>query len=353
MVVASPSAANPGSVSYGPDAPGGAVDGTIWINSANGLLLTYQNGVWTGANVAATATGVADDTALTIGTTLDGVLYLRSTILNANTSLSGVVVGTPVTPAVSANSLLMTNVTADGDILIATQTGGNSHAVLWNDSSAGLTTLYGGAGVKFIRSDGTTVTLSGGAVDVVALTATSVNLPDSILLTLGTGGDQALVNRASILNANTTLTGVIVGTPVTPAIAADTLIVGNVTADGDFLLVTQTGGNSHAAMWVDASAAITRFYSGAGVEVLKLDSAALTATGTLAVTGAADLQASATVTGQVKHGAASDGSTPGVSVAAFKTGTPPVGAATTTSKLYASSTIARKIIADGTDSAIG
>ena len=170
----------------------------------------------------------------------------------------------------------------------------------------------------------------------VAGTALTTNaILDGVLLTLGTDADVALVNRATILNANTTLTGVIVGTPVTPAVAANSLILGNVTADGDIMVATQTGGNSHAAMWVDASAAITRFYAGAGVEVLQLASAV------------------AQVTGQLYLGAAADGSTPGVSVAAFKVGTPPVGAATTTSKIYASATVMRKIIADGTDSAIG
>jgi hypothetical protein len=107
---------------------------------------------------------------------------------------------------------------------------------------------------------------------------------DDVKVTLGTDADIALVNRSTILGANTALTGVIVGTPVVPALAANTLIVGNKTADGDILLVTQTGTHSHAAMWVDASAAITRFYSGAGVEILKLDSAAATLTGTFTTT---------------------------------------------------------------------
>lgn len=107
------------------------------------------------------------------------------------------------------------------------------------------------------------------------------NYLDDIKATYGTASDGVIVLRSAVLNANTALAGVIVGTPVVPALAAKSLVVGNVTADGDILLVTQTGGNSHAAMWVDASAAITRFYSGAGVEILKLDSAAATLTGTL------------------------------------------------------------------------
>lgn len=253
----------------------------------------------------------------------------------------------------------------------------------------------------------------------------TAGVADDVLFALGSTAQVALVNRHTVLNANTVLAGVIVGTPVTPAVAIDTLILGNTTADGDIMLATQTGGNSHAAMWVDASAAITRLYSGAGVEVLKLDSAALTATGTLTVTsanasalavgrlgattpallvdastgtsitgvkvkaaatgggvalsaigetnvaltidangsgtvtiaatstGVIALSRDTTITGQIRSGASSDGSTPGISTIGFKQGTAPVGAATTTSKVYADATVLRKIVAAGTDTAVG
>jgi hypothetical protein len=149
---------------------------------------------------------------------------------------------------------------------------------LYFETLAGLEVFHiDGPNRAFVMADGTTITLPSG----VGLNL----LLDGVKLTLGTDSDAALVNRATVLNANTTLTGVIVGTPVTPAVAANSLIISDITADGDILLVTQTGGHSHAAMWVDASAGITRLYSGAGVEVLKLDSAALTATGSLLVTG--------------------------------------------------------------------
>ncbi len=87
---------------------------------------------------------------------------------------------------------------------------------------------------------------------------------DNALLNLGTSNDIALVLRASSLGANTALTGVIVGTPVTPAVAADSLIIGNKTADGDMLLAIQTGGNSHGVFFADASASTTQILA-AGV----------------------------------------------------------------------------------------
>lgn len=196
----------------------------------------------------------------------------------------------------------------------------------WDAVNSRLVVNVGGDDIGYFNASG---------LSILGTAHTANLMNDDIPLAFGTESDVAAVLRSTVLNANTTLTGVIVGTPVTPAMAANSFILANITADGDIMLATQTGGNTHAAMWVDASAAITRFYSGAGVEVLKLDSLI------------------ATVTGQVYHGAAADGSTPGTSTSAYKAGTPPVGAATTTSKLYASSTIPRKIIADGTDSVVG
>lgn len=93
-------------------------------------------------------------------------------------------------------------------------------------------------------------------------TAASVN--DDVLIALGTGGDIALVSRSTVLNANTTLSSVIVGTPVTPAVAADTFIVSNITASGDFLLALNRGGNSEAYIWADSSAGDITLYAPLG-----------------------------------------------------------------------------------------
>lgn len=114
-------------------------------------------------------------------------------------------------------------------------------------------------------------------------TVGGVSYGDNVILALGTDADIALVERSTVLNANTALTGVVVGTPVTPAVAANSLIVGNVTADGDMLFVCQTGGNSHAFQWYDASAKIHRLYAGAGVEAIKMDNGVTTITGGLVI----------------------------------------------------------------------
>lgn len=81
-----------------------------------------------------------------------------------------------------------------------------------------------------------------------------VTYADDVLLRWGTGNDVAAVLRSTTLGANTALTGVIVGTPVVPAIPANSFILGNVTADGDIVFIAQTGGNSREGFRVDASA---------------------------------------------------------------------------------------------------
>ena len=90
------------------------------------------------AGTAVTTNAILDDVLLTLGTDADGVVINRSTVLNAATVLTGVVVGTPVTVATPANSLLVSNVTADGDIVLLANLGGNSQEYLRVDASAGL-----------------------------------------------------------------------------------------------------------------------------------------------------------------------------------------------------------------------
>ena len=144
---------------------------------ANSRLDFYYRGTRVGHIAAAglyvlgtalTANIINDDTVFALGTDSDVAMVNRSTVLNANTALTGVVVGTPVTPAVAANSLIASNVTADGDFLFAGNLAGNSTAWLWHDTSAGLTTLYknyrlGATGI-FGLGTGATATIATGVL---------------------------------------------------------------------------------------------------------------------------------------------------------------------------------------------
>jgi hypothetical protein len=83
-----------------------------------------------------------------LGTDKDIVFFPRSTALNANTALAvgddDVLLGTPVVLAIPANSAIISNITADGDIVFITQTGGNSRELLRLDGSAEEVVLAGG-----------------------------------------------------------------------------------------------------------------------------------------------------------------------------------------------------------------
>ena len=196
--------------------------------------------------------GVNDDISIELGTDDDIALRLRSTSLAANTALTDVLIGTPVVQALAANSLIISDVTASGDILLATNRGGNSEEYVFIDGSAG--NLY-------LTGPGTSITFEIVTSEVAIINATSVEIEDNILLALGNDQDQVLLNRTATLAANTALTGVLIGTPVTPALAANSLIIANATSNGDILLAINDGGNSKAVFFADGSADTTYLYS--------------------------------------------------------------------------------------------
>ena len=123
-------------------------DRTItWPDSSGTILLS-----------SGTTPFAADDTIFGLGSDIDSVLYHRSTSLAAGTEITGVIVGVSVKPAIAANSLIVSDVTADGDLLFLTQTAGNSQAAIFVDGSASTVNLYG-AGIQLLQVDSTSVNL--------------------------------------------------------------------------------------------------------------------------------------------------------------------------------------------------
>jgi hypothetical protein len=78
-----------------------------------------------------------DDVTLPFGEDSDAVIVLNSAGLAADTALTGVIVGTPDTEAIAANSLIISNITADGDIEFVVNDGGNSKTLIFLDGSEG------------------------------------------------------------------------------------------------------------------------------------------------------------------------------------------------------------------------
>jgi len=114
-----------------------------------------------------------------------------------------------------------------------------------------------------VGSTGQILTVVGGLPAYTSSFAVTLGFADDILFTLGTTKDIAIVNRSTVLNANTALTGVIIGTPVTPAVAANSLLISNVTASGDMLFAVNTGGHSQGLIFLDGSAGTLKFPLGA------------------------------------------------------------------------------------------
>ena len=116
----------------------------------------------------ATYTGASltfgDEDLLRWGTNADVVSLLRSTSLSADTELSGIIEGTSDHPGVAANSLIISNITDDGDIMFAISDGGNSKGMLKLDGANGKVVFHG-----------TTLSING---TDLASTATELNILD-------------------------------------------------------------------------------------------------------------------------------------------------------------------------------
>tara|TARA_R100001530_G_scaffold84695_2_gene59003 strand:- start:159 stop:1043 length:885 start_codon:yes stop_codon:yes gene_type:complete len=102
--------------------------------------------------------------------------------------------------------------------------------------------------------------ISMGAANTLSSTEAK-DVLDNILLTIGTDGDGAILNRSTTLTANTALTSVLIGTPVAQALAANSLIIANTTADGDILIAGNDGGHSRTALFFDSSANMAHLYA--------------------------------------------------------------------------------------------
>jgi len=97
-------------------------------------------------NIFAVPVTYNDDVPIYLGTDKDIVTLNRSTILNANTALTGVLIGTPVAQAIAANSFMLSDVTASGDLAFYVNKGSHSQMVFWADGSSGDTAIMAATG---------------------------------------------------------------------------------------------------------------------------------------------------------------------------------------------------------------
>lgn len=122
----------------------------------------------------------------------------------------------------------------------------------------------GGADSFVFRADTATLTnktfsggtFSGTIAGTPAFSGATLTVNDDGLLRAGTDGDQVLVNRSTSLLANTALADVLIATVVGSAVPANSLIISNITANGDIVLYTTLAGG------------------GASIEIIRMDSSA-------------------------------------------------------------------------------
>ena len=155
--------------------------------------------------------------------------------------------------------------------------------------------------------------------------AAAVGIADDISLELGTTDDSVLRHKSGTLAANTTLTDVLAGTPVSQALAANSTMISNITANGDIAVYVNTGTVSEQAIFIDSSAKQVAIGQ-TGWDVNILEAAVKLTLGT--VTAFATTQPTNTLV--------------------LKTGTAPAGAIVTSVGLFTNGTTMKKIIADGT-----
>lgn len=141
--------------------------------------------VTVGEQLSVVVVSANDETGLAWGDDSDFVIILRSTALNANTALTGVLAGTPVTSALAADSAILSNITASGDILVAANRGGDSEEYIFIDSSAGALRLVAPAAAITLAPT-TDVLIENGAGLVIGHTAQVAGNVISELQVLGT-----------------------------------------------------------------------------------------------------------------------------------------------------------------------
>ena len=154
---------------------------------------------------------VADDLLLRFGTDSDIVALNRSTVLAADAEVTNVIEGTSDHWGVAANSLIISNITDDGDILLLVSKAGNSQGMILLDGSTGDLELGAAsgqsvdtfiAGVKEI--DYATGALAFQQATIISTTAGGITLdPTTTLIITPTANTEAAVTATGYYTIDT------------------------------------------------------------------------------------------------------------------------------------------------------
>ena len=286
-----------------------------------GILVAAYNGTGVVTGGAVTAQGTPDMTvAVAAGTVLSNGLHYtisagngtistadssnpRFDLITINTSgaivvTAGTAASNPVFPAIPADDAVLAAVHVPaGDTAIATAQIVDKRVIVKNSAAAGT--------------------------------------GDDVLMRLGDGGDIAIVHRATLIGADAEVANITVGTSDHLGVAANSLVISNITTDGDIMFAVSDGGNSKGLLKLDGangrvvvhggdllmSGAQKIYFFDVGGEYMESDGSTLTITGATALTPTVGSTAWANATHT--HAGSSTGGTIALSAA---TGTLAVGA---------------------------
>ena len=207
----------------------------------------------TDKRVIARSPGVPDDTILWLGTTGDTAIMHSASIIGADVEVANLIEGTSVHLATTANSLIFSNITDNGDILFLVSDGGNSKGLLHLDGTNGRVVIHAGdmllsgtqklyfndAGGEYMSGDGSTLTITG-AVAATGLVSTGALDAGSITSNFGT-----IDNGASTITTTGTITGGALSTGgAVTAGAASTI---SIDADSEFIALKLTNQSDAAS----------------------------------------------------------------------------------------------------------
>ncbi len=120
---------------------------------------------------------------------------------------------------------------------------------------------------------------------------TDIRVNDNIIVRMGTSADVKMLLRSTTIAADAEVAGIIEGTSNHQGVTANSLVVSNITDDGDFLLLVSDGGNSLEMIKVTAATAELSLGWGALKIGLGSDLAAITRPATVTATSAAIITA--------------------------------------------------------------
>ena len=208
--------------------------------------------------------GVLDNIIMGIGSDSDIAILNRSTSLSADAEVTNVIEGTSDHLGVAANSLIISNITNDGDIMFLVSDAGNSKGLLKLDGANGRVVIHGGdllmsgaqkiyfydVGGEYMESDGSTLTITGATALTPTIGSTAWANANHTHAGSSTGGTIALSAATGTLAIGAGGTG---ATSLSNLITLGTHTTGNYAAT----VANATNGGTTIANSGSESAAIT------------------------------------------------------------------------------------------------